>query len=239
MPELWIDIGELDNPSDPYAEYAAYTATYILWALSGRKYHGVSEITEQYVCPEYDIPANCSWVGHNTYRTYSGIYGYISDVTGINHQALHTRIRLRQQPVRKIVSLHVGGSAIPSANYHVRNASDLVIDSGSCSFSLCDAPEVTYKYGVAPPSAGKLAALDLANELVKGYNGDSCELPSNVVSIQRQGVSIEMFDPADFLDRGRIGLYSVDLFIAVSNPGKAKKPAKIFSPDKPRGITYR
>jgi hypothetical protein len=237
VPELWIEVGELDNPDDPYADYAAHSATYILWALSGRKYHGVSEITEQYVCPEYDIPANCSWVGHRTYRTADGVFGYIQD--GLNHQSLHTRIRLRQQPVRKIVSLSLGGSAIPSGSYFLRNGSDLVVNTGTCNFSLCDAPEVTYKYGVAPPSAGKLAALDLANELVKGYNGEACELPSNVVSIQRQGVSIEMFDPADFLDRGRIGLYSVDLFIAVSNSAKANKPAKVFSPDKPRGYTLR
>lgn len=237
MPELWIDVGELDNPDDPYADYAVHAATYILWSLSGRKYHGVSTITERYICPEYDIPANCSWVGHQTFRTADGVFGYVPD--GINHQALHTRFRLRQQPVRKIVSLSVGGSAVPSGSYSLRNGSDLVVNTGTCNFSLCDSPEVTYKYGVAPPSAGKLAAIDLANELVKGYNGETCELPSNVVSIQRQGVSIEMFDPAEFLDRGRIGLYSVDLFIAVSNPAKANKPAKIFSPDKPRGYTSR
>lgn len=237
MPRLWINLSDLDNPSDPYAEYAAYSATYLLWGLSGRKYSGVGEITEQYICPEYDIPANCSWVGHNTFTSHLGYYGYVVDQ--INHQALHSRFRLRQQPVRKIVSVSVGGSAIASANYSLRNGSDLVINTGSCSFSLCDAPTVTYKYGVAPPSLGKLAAIDMANQLVKGWNGEACDLPDNVVSIQRQGVSIEMFDPAEFLDRGRIGLYRADLFIAWANPGKAKMPSKIFSPDKPRGYTSR
>lgn len=238
MPGLWFDLAELDNPSDPYAEYAAYAASYLLWGLTGRKYHGVSTITERYVCPEYDIPANCSWVGHRTFRTADGVFGYVPD-GGINHQSLHTRIRLRQQPVRKIVSLTVNGEAIPSANFYLRNGSDLVMDNGSCNFTLCDAPEVTYIYGVAPPSLGKLAAIDLAEEFIKNYNGEPCSLPSNVTSIQRQNISIEMFDPQDFLDKGRIGLYSVDLFIAWANPSKAKKPAKVFSPDKPRGYTKR
>lgn len=237
MPELWFDIAELDNPSDPYAEYAAYAATYILWGLSGRKYHGISEITEQYVCPEYDIPANCSWVAHNRFTTPWGFYGYVPDA--INHQRLSSRFRLRQQPVRRITAVSVSGSAIPSGSYYLRNGSDFVLDGNTCGFTLCDAPEITYKYGVAPPSAGKLAAIDLANQLILGYNGEACDLPANVVNIQRQGLSIEMFNPVNFLENGRIGLYSVDLFLSVANPAKANKPAKVFSPDKPRGYTKR
>lgn len=238
MPQPWITVGDLDNPSDPYAEYAIYSATYILWGLSGRKYHGVADITEAYVCPEYDLPANCSWVGHDTFRTPRGYQGYVIR-DRINHQQSPSRIRLRQQPVRKINSVSLAGSAIPSSSYYLRNGSDLVISTDGCGWSLCDSLEVSYTYGVAPPSAGKLAAIDLANELVKAYNGLDCNLPQNVVNIQRQGISIEMFDPQNFLESGRIGLYSVDLFIAVSNPSKAKKPAKVFSPDKPRGFTRR
>lgn len=236
MPNLWIDLSDLENPSDPYAEYAAYAATHILWRLSGRKYNGVSTITEQYVCPSNDIPANCSWTDYGTFRTPTGMMGYVPPA--INQQGLNTRFRLRQQPVRKILSLSVAGSVIPSANYSLRNGSDLVIH-GATGLSLCDNPEVTYKYGVRPPSDGVLAAIDLANELTKAYNGLPCNLPSNVVSVQKQGVNIEMFDPADFLDKGRIGLYSVDLFLAAANPGRAKKPARVFSPDRPRGYTSR
>lgn len=238
MPELWIDIADLENPSDPYAEYAAWAATNILWKLSGRKFHGVSTITETYVCPSYDIPANCSWIASGVFRTPYGWNGYVTRDL-VNHQQLHTRFRLRQQPVRKIISLTVGGSAIPSANYQLRNGCDIVVDTGGCNFSLCDAPEVTYKYGVAPPSEGKLAAIDLANQLVRGYNGEACDLPANVVNIQRQGLSIEMFNPVNFLENGRIGLYSADLFISANNPAKANLPAKVFSPDKPRGFTRR
>lgn len=241
MVQPWLELAELDNPSDPYGEVAINSATFVLWSLSGRKYNGVRTSTEQYVCPEYDLPAGCSWVDESYFVTPGGYNGYVvSSVLSSNHQRYGVRIRLRHQPVRKILSVSVGGTVLPSANYYyIRNSSDLVIQDEACA-SLCDGPEVTYVHGTLPPDIGRFAAIELANEYVKFYNqDDSCSLPARVTSISRQGLDIQVYDPADFLDKGRIGLPLADAFIAATNPSRALKPAKIFSPDLPRGYTKR
>lgn len=239
MVQPWVELDELDNPSDPYAELAIDSATYILWALSGRKYGGVNTTTEQYVCPQYDLPVGCSWETNEHFYTINGYNGYVVPphlVTG--SQKYGTRFRLRNRPVRKIHSVSIDGQELPSGSYYIRNTSELVISYSYCS-SLCDGPEVTYTYGVRPPSLGRLAAIEMANEYVKYFNNEECSLPERVTSVQRKGISIEMYDPADFLDKGRIGLQLADTFIATTNPGRALKPAKVFSPDLPRGYSKR
>lgn len=54
--------------------------------------------------------------------------------------------------------------------------------------------------------------------------------------MSRQGVSFTILDPQAFLKEGRTGIYDIDLFIKTVNPDNARKRAKIFSPDIPRGI---
>lgn len=239
MVQPWLERSDLDSPSDPFAEYAINSATWILWGLSGRKYNGVSEITEQYVCRDYDLPLGCAPLDKTRFQNAAGFYGYFVPPQLYGTQAGYgIRFKLRQQPVRKISAVHIGEVLLPSSSYYIRNSSELVISGNYCS-SLCDGPLVTYKYGVHPPDSGKLAAIDLANELIKAYNGADCDLPDNVTSVTRQGVSFEIFDPNMFLESGQLGLRSADLFLAVSNPGKAKKPAKVFSPDDPIGYTRR
>lgn len=237
MVQPWIELSELENPSDPYAEMAIDSATLILWSLSGRRYSGVTTVTEQYVCSQYDVPAGCVWEDSGRFVNQ---YGYMSYVTpSLNLptvQRYGARIRLRQQPVRKILSVSIGDQVLPSGSYHIRNHSELVIESSFCG-SICDGPEITYIYGVKPPSLGRLAAIELANEYIKYYNGEACALPERVTSVSRKGLNIELYDPGDFLDNGKIGLPRSDQFVSVVNPGKSKKPARVFSVDKPKGFT--
>lgn len=237
MVSPWLSLDDLDSPNDAYAEYAIDSASFMLWALSGRKYSsGVAK--EQYVCSQFDVPAGCTWETPSSFTDgYTGVRAYIVP----NHlvqtgQRYGTRFRLRRQPVRRIREVSIGGQILPSASYAIRDSSQLVIDSDHCS-GLCDGPLVTYDYGTQPPSAGKLAAIALANELIKDLNGMECQLPSNVTSINRQGLSIEVYDTQDFLDKGKIGVPAVDRFIAIANPSGAKKPARVVNPDMPRGFT--
>ncbi len=51
MSNLWITPEELGEYEDTEFSYeAAKSASYLLWALSGRKYSGVTTVTERYVC---------------------------------------------------------------------------------------------------------------------------------------------------------------------------------------------
>ena len=82
---------------------------------------------------------------------------------------------------------------------------------------------------------GRAAARLFAVELVKYYEGDeTCALPQRVTSVNRQGVSYTILDQQSFIDDGKTGLYTIDLFLKTANPDKARARARVFSPDTPR-----
>ena len=95
-----------------------------------------------------------------------------------------------------------------------------------------DTFSVTYRWGSPPPPLAKQAVSALACELVKLQLDLNCELPSRIQSVSRQGVSFTLIDPMEFLDKGRTGLYLVDLFLATYNPLGFRRPSGVFRADK-------
>lgn len=241
MPNLWVTPDELDAVgASPFAYEAAKTASFILWALSGRKYSGARTVVEQYECP-------CTRFSRYPARLWNepGLFPvepYLLDGALMNRSTtcacdgtvggIHTRIRLRHRPARSVQKVLSGGDVVSPASYRLLSGSVLTAAPGH-SFDPCGA-EVTYTYGVEPPSAGRRAARYLAQELAKGWNGDDCDLPERVTSVSRQGVSYTILDDQAFLNDMRTGIYSVDLFLKAVNPDNARKPARVFSPDLPR-----
>lgn len=50
MSNLWVDTDDLGVYADSdYAYEAVKTASYLLWAMSGRKFSGTTRVTERYV----------------------------------------------------------------------------------------------------------------------------------------------------------------------------------------------
>lgn len=100
-----------------------------------------------------------------------------------------------------------------------------------------DTFEVTFTYGVGPPPMGVRAANVLACQLALACTGgDGCRLPQRVTSITRQGLTMVLLDPFLFLERGRSGLYEVDLFLATYNPSGIRRRAQIVTPGQPRRV---
>lgn len=94
--------------------------------------------------------------------------------------------------------------------------------------------EVTYLRGYPVPMAGRRALAQLACELCLAcMNDDCCSLPQRVTSIVREGVSMTMLDPMDFIDKGLTGLYAVDMWLRSVNPNARPRGAAILSPDMP------
>ena len=242
---LWTNVEDLGSAyaDSDYAYDAVKTASYLLWAMSGRKYSGTTTVTERYVSV-YDpyLRAGASVMTYsptliqgevkNLRIGGSGLYGdddYLGDGTSSN-----TRIRLRG---RKVVKIHtvrdIDGNIIDPSQYYLVEHSTLLATPGA-TWTPSNV-EVTYTYGTPPPTAGKNAARMLAIELVKLYEGDdTCALPQRVTSISRQGISYTVLDNQDFIDDLRTGLYSVDLFLKTTNPDKARARARVFSPDVPK-----
>lgn len=224
----WVDTDDLDNPDSPHAEDAARYATWILYKLTAEKYPGVSESTE--------------WYGHNRVDCVGGICEEIIDFyelpTDVSSQRLRY-LRLRHTPVISVESIEVGGSLMDPSEYKISNYSSLVRTDRSC-WNLHEGVTITYSHGSDPPTAGRVAATHLADQLDLAMSGsDDCVLPERVSSVTRQGISYDILDPQQFITEGRTGIYQVDLFIHAANPKAATKKPKIFSTDTPRGERYR
>lgn len=113
------------------------------------------------------------------------------------------------------------------SGYRIRLESPLGYRSG-----LCSGPprlEVRYSYGAEPPVAVLRAIEVYSSELTKAMTGDStCRLPQRVTSITRQGISMTLLDPGEYLDEGKTGLPEVDSMLRVFNPSGARRPARVF-----------
>lgn len=235
MSGLWLtvtDLGPQWETSD-YAEEAVKAASYVMWALSGRKYSGVRTVTERYVrfTPLIDtkLLQEVSIISSRVNRALEIIEPWVSP---------ETRIRLRGQPVRSVETVrNVNGKIVSPDSYFMVDHSTIQFAEGALIVPADI--EISYTYGVTPPPMGKMAARRLAIEFVKLWEGDEdCALPQRVTSITRQGVSYTILDQQDFLEELRTGIYEVDLYLKTANPDKAKRPARVFSPDVPMARRY-
>jgi hypothetical protein len=212
--------------------------------MSGRKYSGVTTVTERYVCQNRVFRLGASV---NTYQALlldGAVFNIPSDefdnfndrvVDGLSPES---RIRLRGRPVTKVHSIRRRDGIIidPSAYYLVDHST--IQAATGVPWTPCNL-EVTYSYGTYPPTMGKMAARTLAIEFAKLFaDDDDCALPQRVTSIARQGVSYTLLDNQDFIEEMRTGIYMVDLFLKSVNPDKARTKSRVFSPDVPRGRRY-
>jgi hypothetical protein len=242
---LWIqpeDLGEYANTE--FATEACEVASYLLWAMSGRKYTGITTVTERYTCVLRNNRMGPSTktnspvlFGGDVYNIPSGDYDEYSELTadGLSPDA---RIRLRGRPVTKVIALrNKVGTIIDPSKYYLVDHSTIHVAAGT-PWTPCNT-EITYEYGTPVPVAGKMAARTMALEFAKLWSGDDdCALPQRITSISRQGVSYTILDNQEFIDELRTGLYAVDLFLKTVNPDNARRKAKVFTPDVPRARRY-
>jgi hypothetical protein len=245
MSNLWVTPEELGPyANSEFAYEACKSASGILWAMSGRKYSGVTTVTERYVCMNRVFRLGASI---NTYQALlldGAVFNIPSDqMDNFNDRVVdglspESRIRLRGRPVQKIHQIRRRDGLIvdPSAYYLVDHST--VQAATGVPWTPCNL-EITYSYGTYPPAMGKMAARTLALEFAKLWAGDDdCALPQRISTVSRQGVSYTLLDNQDFIDEMRTGIYAVDLFLKSTNPDKARAKSKVFSVDVPRGRRY-
>ena len=243
MSNLWVTPDELGAPyaDSEFAYEACKSASGLLWSMSGRKYSGITTVTERYVCQNRIFRYGAST---NTYQAVlldGAIFNIPADefeggvTDGLSPES---RIRLRGRPVTKIHSIRRRDGVVldPSAYYLVDHST--VQAATGIPWTPCNL-EITYSYGTYAPTMGRMAARTLAIEFVKLFEGsDDCALPQRVTSIARQGISYTLLDSQDFIEEMRTGIYMVDLFLKSTNPDKARAKARVFTPDVPRGRRY-
>lgn len=255
MVSPWVTPDDLGPRSDsPFAFEACQTASYLLWSLSGRKYQGVTTVTEVYEYP----PEYCAWPyrallyegdvynvsarsfdmlgGFGGYGAYPGGNGAMSYFGGCcaGGEAAHLHLRLRGRPVRSVTEVRLwnGDYALDPSRYWLEDRAVLAISG----VATLQGTQVTYSYGGQVPMAGRRAARYLAEQFVLCWEcSDECELPERVTSVTRQGVQFQLLDNNTIIDDMRTGVYAVDLFLKAVNPDNARRKSRVFSPDLPKG----
>lgn len=245
MTALWVTPAELGQYANTeFAQEACEAASYLLWGMSGRKYTGVTTVTEKYVCAKRAYRIGASSKNYYAALISGEVYNIpISDfdqyaelvADGLSPES---RVRLRGRPVTQIHAIRTrDGKIVDPSGYYLVDHSTIQASSG-VPWTPCNI-EVTYSYGSEVPAAGKMAARTLALEFAKLWAGDDdCILPQRITSISRQGVSYTLLDSQDFIAELRTGLYAIDLFLKTVNPDGAKSRARVFSPDVPRARRY-
>jgi hypothetical protein len=245
MTGLWVTASELGQYSNTeYAQEAVEAASYLMWTMSGRRFNGITTVTEKYVCANRSYRLGASSKNYSASLINGEAYNFpISDFNqyaelvsdGLSPES---RIKLRGRPVTQIHAIRTrDGKVLDPSSYYLVDHSTIQASTGVL-WTPCNV-EVTYSYGVPVPTAGKMAARTLAIEFAKLWAGDDdCMLPQRVTSVARQGVSYTLLDSQDFIAELRTGLYAIDLFLKSANPDGAKARAKVFSPDAPRARRY-
>lgn len=229
---LWVDPSNLGaQSSSEFAYDAAKTASYLLWALSGRKWSGVTTLTEIYRYNDYT--GERTFLGPQSLAPAVEPMGSATSLAWV--RVSPTRIRLRGTPVREVTEVRAmvrglteePGEVIEPSHYTLNDAATL-----DFNYNVVTDLSITYKFGTPPPLAGEMAARQLAMEFAMAWDSDeNCSLPARVTSISRQGVSYTILDNQAFIDDLKTGVYAVDLFLKTANPDKARARAKVFSPD--------
>lgn len=240
---------DLSSYSPALTGYAVTAATRVLWALSGRRF-GTCSVTLRpcrrdcydtwpWGWTEWDTTAIGSsvWSG---YRYWVPL-GCGSCTAGCSCAEVSETVL--PHPVNRITQVKVDGTPLVTGAYRVDNNRLLVRTDGGqwpyCNDLSKNDTEpgtwsVTALYGYDVPVSARLAMGELACEISKAGSGEDCRLPAGVVSLARQGVTIQFPDVGQLLKDGRTGLYLVDLFLASENPDGLKQRGKFYSIDSPQ-----
>lgn len=236
---------------DPAVQASATAwATQILWALSGRQF-GLCEVTVRPCGSSCRFPGG--WMtfpvqadGGNA-AAAGGWFPFV-DAAGAWRNcgcpgactcAARCEVLL-PGPVSSVTEVFVDGVLVPATSYRVDNGLILVRTDGECwpecqDFDHSDPADVdtfhvTYQRGAAVPLAGRTAAGILACDFAKTCT-TGCTLPGNLQSLTRQGIDVQMVDPASVLEGGLTGISQVDLWIRSVNPDALRGRVRMYSPD--------
>lgn len=216
-----VDLASLDAFADQ--------ATALLFELSGRRWPGSCTET---VRPTGIAGLSGDRVPYSARETTS---------TTIGGDCTPSVVTLGAYPVTSVTTVKIDGSTLAASAYRVDEFRFLVRTDGdvwpccqdlSLDSTEVDTFEVTFVYGTNPDAAGVAACAELALEFARASrDDDACSLPTRLRSIVRQGISVEILDPQEFLERGRLGIYRVDAWLAAVNPHNLRRAAGVVSPD--------
>lgn len=241
----WLDVPQSMKDALPSLNEAAWQellmrASELLWMLSGRRWYG-GGCTETAVLRAWppqqgrgDWPYHRSWGRCGCWADR----GHLEILDGYVHhhsaQGVYA-IQLPRSPITNITAVTIDGVAFTQYEMH-RNG--WIERTDGQAWDVCSGTtSITYQFGEPPPRGGKQATIELAYELGREQVGDAdCRLPTNVVSITRQGVTIQRQSATEFQQLYRTGIPSVDRWLAAVNPESRPTHGRVWSPDLPSAV---
>lgn len=232
-----------DEAKAPMAQASLNQAAEILYALSGRQF-GVCEVVAR-PCRQACCDPCGRGGGYRWTPVLSG--GQWMNVSCVGCKGSCDCVQVCEValpgPVFEVTEVMLDGVVLEETEYRVDNRRSLVKLSEGC-WPTCqdmaaepDQPntwQVTYGRGRPLPEAGKNALGAMANEFAKAcLNDGTCVLPERVTTIVRQGLSVALLDPMDFLTKQRTGIYAVDVWLTAVNPLGRQRHAGVYSVDVP------
>lgn len=238
-------LGDGTPVSQSIIDSAILSASQLVWAMTGRQF-GCCEATirpcRKACADDCCIPSDFGDVSHPWYPVHqaNGTWTNLSCACTDQCSCVNLSEVNLPTPICSISQVVIDGIVIDPATYRVDNFRKLV-RLGSATWPTCNdltKPDtevgtwsVTLIYGTPVPELAKLAASEMACEIIKSCVGKPCKLPQRLQSISRQGVSATFLDPMDFLDKGLTGLYFVDLAARTFNPNRLMRRPRVFSPE--------
>lgn len=212
------------------------TAVGVLWAFTGRQFGCCPRLLRP--CPQQRDPGMYWSPGLSWFPVLDGgVWRNLSCGCGPSCQVGGPGVVHLPGPVCEITAVTVDGVEIPTTDY-VLEGDRLYATSGEWPTQDLTRPagspgtwSVEYGYGRTPPAgAGQMVAL-LAREFWEACTGGKCRLPSRTQSLTRQGVAIQLMDPAELFADFQTGITEIDLWIAAHNPHRLSAPPAVSSPD--------
>lgn len=236
---------------------AAAQSSELLYLLSGRQFTGeAGPVTIRPVAERQNNEGLWFWGGAWGWGAYTGSFAYM----GMAPSSAVLRwgdtepptLDLGAYPVTDIVQVLINGELIPPDEYELRDFRYLLRiiptptsqptavwgwpftqaqwlpDTQQGTFS------VTFKFGQVPGPSGIRACKDYAEVLILPHFNTGTGYPQRITSINRQGVSMQIVDVIDIVNKGMTGVYSVDAWLRAVNPTKAVAQSLCWSPDMAR-----
>jgi hypothetical protein len=235
------------------AEWAESLAAQTMRMLTGYKVGGCPVVLRP--CTPRCIPGSwlvapgmtSNWAGYSgwTFSPYIGNGGQWLNACGCKSTDSCSCVTVQEVILPKstgfIREVSIDGAVLDPSAYRVDNGNRLVRTDGgtwpACQDMNLDGGEgtfiVIYQEGAEVDALGAWAAGRLASEFARSCTGGACQLPPNVVTVTRSGVTMELA-AADF-PTGRTGLREVDLYVQNWNPYGMRSEAEVFSIDVPTG----
>lgn len=232
--------------TQPVRDYATEFAKVVLWAATGRRYGLCERIVRPCAPPE---PFLYRTYGVDRYWTLwgapgGGVVPFALDSTtcgcGTFCGCQPSSVTL-PGPVDSVTEVLVDGVALSNTLW--RADGDILVRLGGEIWPLqqnlgavateVNTWSVRYQQGVPVPVVLNNAAGLYACEVAKARVGGTCQLPSRVQSINRQGVDVQLVSTEDYLDKGLTGFEQVDQVIRALNPDGLRARPRVVSLDLP------